>query len=177
MPKKVAVIGAGVSGLGVAWALHRHPDKFDFRLYEAQSRIGGNAITVDMPQDDGDLDTVRYFRHCVHSHGLPPYSAVHAATRDRPGRYPVQLQREVSRRRLRARFRFRHQAAVATGNREIPEAAETPEMVWPAEHLQGPGCSVPSTRSTTSVWARFSTWAGSPEISATRSSSPCSSTS
>ena len=53
MPKKIAVIGAGVSGLGVAWALHRHPDKFDFRLYEAQSRIGGNAITVDMPQDDG----------------------------------------------------------------------------------------------------------------------------
>ena len=53
MPKKIAVIGAGVSGLGVAWALNRHPDKFDFRLYEAQSRIGGNAITVDMPQDDG----------------------------------------------------------------------------------------------------------------------------
>ena len=52
-PKKIAIIGAGVSGLGVAWALHRHPDRFDFRLYEAQSRVGGNAVTVDMPQDDG----------------------------------------------------------------------------------------------------------------------------
>ena len=52
-PRKIAIIGAGVSGLGVAWALHRHPDRFDFRLYEAQSRIGGNAVTVDMPQDDG----------------------------------------------------------------------------------------------------------------------------
>ena len=53
MPRKIAVIGAGVSGLGVAWALQRHPDRFDFRVFEAQSRIGGNAVTVDMPQDDG----------------------------------------------------------------------------------------------------------------------------
>ncbi len=42
-----------MSGLGAAWALHRHPDRFDFRLFEAQERIGGNAVTVDMPQDDG----------------------------------------------------------------------------------------------------------------------------
>ena len=53
MPRRVAIVGAGVSGLGAAWALHRHPDRFDFRLFEAQDRIGGNAITVDMPQDDG----------------------------------------------------------------------------------------------------------------------------
>ena len=43
MPRRVAVIGAGVSGLGVAWALHRHPDRFDFRVFEAQARTGGNA--------------------------------------------------------------------------------------------------------------------------------------
>ena len=42
-----------MSGLGAAWALHHHPDRFDFRLFEAQERIGGNAVTVDMPQDDG----------------------------------------------------------------------------------------------------------------------------
>ncbi len=53
MPARIAIIGAGVSGLGAAWALHRHPDKFDFRLFEAQDRIGGNAVTVDMPQDGG----------------------------------------------------------------------------------------------------------------------------
>ena len=52
-PRKVAVVGGGVSGLGAAWALHHQPDSFDFRLYEAEELLGGNAITVDMPQDDG----------------------------------------------------------------------------------------------------------------------------
>ena len=53
MPRRVAIVGAGVSGLGVAWALNRHPDRFDFRVFEAGDRIGGNAVTADMPQDDG----------------------------------------------------------------------------------------------------------------------------
>ncbi|MCY3556362.1 MAG: FAD-dependent oxidoreductase, partial [Gemmatimonadetes bacterium] len=52
-PKRIAIIGGGVSGLGAAWALHHHPDRFDFRLYEARDQVGGNAITADMPQDDG----------------------------------------------------------------------------------------------------------------------------
>ncbi len=53
MPRRIAIVGAGISGLGVAWALHHHPDRFDFRLFEAQGRIGGNAVTAEMPQDDG----------------------------------------------------------------------------------------------------------------------------
>ena len=53
MPKRIAIVGGGISGLGVAWALQRHPDRFDFRLFEAQAQVGGNAITVDMPQEDG----------------------------------------------------------------------------------------------------------------------------
>lgn len=53
MPRRVAIIGGGVSGLGAAWALHHHPDRFDFKLFEAQDRIGGNAVTADMPQQDG----------------------------------------------------------------------------------------------------------------------------
>ena len=52
-PKRVAIVGAGVAGLGVAWSLHRHPERFDFRMFEATDRIGGNAVTVDMPQEDG----------------------------------------------------------------------------------------------------------------------------
>ncbi|MYK38804.1 MAG: NAD(P)-binding protein, partial [Gemmatimonadetes bacterium] len=46
-------VGGGVSGLGAAWALDHHPDRFDFRLFEANEQIGGNAITADMPQDSG----------------------------------------------------------------------------------------------------------------------------
>ena len=52
-PRRVAIVGGGVSGLGAAWALNHHPDRFDIRLYEASDQVGGNAITVDMPQDDG----------------------------------------------------------------------------------------------------------------------------
>ncbi len=53
MPRRIAIVGGGVSGLGVAYALHQQPDQFDFRLFEAQSQVGGNAITADMPQEDG----------------------------------------------------------------------------------------------------------------------------
>ena len=53
MPQNIAIIGGGVSGLGAAWALHHSADRFDFRLFEAHDRIGGNAITADMPQGDG----------------------------------------------------------------------------------------------------------------------------
>ena len=53
MPRRIAIVGAGISGLGAAWALNHHPDRFDFRLFEAQDRIGGNAITAEMPQDNG----------------------------------------------------------------------------------------------------------------------------
>ena len=50
--RRIAIVGGGVSGLGAAWALHHHPDRFDFRLFEAQEQIGGNATIADMPQDD-----------------------------------------------------------------------------------------------------------------------------
>ncbi|MDE0652411.1 MAG: FAD-dependent oxidoreductase [bacterium] len=53
MPQNIAIVGGGVSGLGAAWALHQDPDRFDFTLFEAHDRIGGNAITADMPQGDG----------------------------------------------------------------------------------------------------------------------------
>ncbi|MYE34767.1 MAG: NAD(P)-binding protein [Gemmatimonadales bacterium] len=51
--KNIAIIGGGVSGLGAAWALHHDSERFDFRLFEARGELGGNAVTVDMPQEDG----------------------------------------------------------------------------------------------------------------------------
>ena len=52
-PKKIAIVGGGISGLGVAYALNQDPELFDFRIFEAQPRIGGNAVTADMRQEDG----------------------------------------------------------------------------------------------------------------------------
>ena len=53
MARRIAIIGGGISGLGVAWALAQDREQFDFRLYEAEAQLGGNAFTADMPQADG----------------------------------------------------------------------------------------------------------------------------
>ena len=69
--RRIAIVGGGISGLGAAWALHHHPDPLDFRLFEAQAHIGGNAITADMPQDDGstipfDISVTAYIPSVYH---------------------------------------------------------------------------------------------------------------
>ncbi len=45
---RIAVIGAGVSGLGAAWALK---DLHDVTLFEKDARLGGHAHTVDIDYD------------------------------------------------------------------------------------------------------------------------------
>jgi predicted NAD/FAD-binding protein len=48
--QKIAVIGAGISGMSAAWLLsHAH----DVTLYEAASRLGGHSHTVDAPSRTG----------------------------------------------------------------------------------------------------------------------------
>ena len=44
--KRIAIIGAGISGLGCAYALRQHPE-FELTLYEAGDHIGGHSNTVD----------------------------------------------------------------------------------------------------------------------------------
>lgn len=51
--KRVAIVGGGISGLGAAWSLSHHTDRFDFRLFEARDDLGDNAIIAAMPQEDG----------------------------------------------------------------------------------------------------------------------------
>jgi predicted NAD/FAD-binding protein len=51
--QRIAIVGGGISGLAAAWALRRHPDRFEIDLYERSPRIGGNAVTIDVPQRDG----------------------------------------------------------------------------------------------------------------------------
>jgi predicted NAD/FAD-binding protein len=47
---KIAVVGAGVAGLGAAWLLSR---RHDVAIYEREGRLGGHACTVDVPTDAG----------------------------------------------------------------------------------------------------------------------------
>ncbi|MGO4440189.1 NAD(P)/FAD-dependent oxidoreductase [Rhizobium sp. RAF56] len=47
---RIAVIGAGISGLSAAWLMSRHRD---VTLYEAADRLGGHANTVLAPAGDG----------------------------------------------------------------------------------------------------------------------------
>lgn len=51
--RRVCIVGGGVSGLAAAWALARQPDRFEISLFEKNDRLGGNAMTVEIPQDDG----------------------------------------------------------------------------------------------------------------------------
>ena len=47
---RIAIIGSGAAGLGAAWLLSQ---RYDTVLYEAASKLGGHANTVDVPGPDG----------------------------------------------------------------------------------------------------------------------------
>ena len=50
---RIAVIGAGISGLGAAWALrHVH----DVTVFEKRERLGGHANTVTIDYDGTNID-------------------------------------------------------------------------------------------------------------------------
>ena len=53
--KRIAIIGAGISGLGCAYALRQHPE-FEITLYEASDHIGGHSNTVDITCNIGGKD-------------------------------------------------------------------------------------------------------------------------
>ncbi len=49
---KIAVVGAGISGMSAAWLLNQG---HDVTLYEAQPRLGGHSHTVDAPAARGAI--------------------------------------------------------------------------------------------------------------------------
>jgi uncharacterized protein len=51
--KKVAIIGAGISGLGCAYALRQHPD-LEITLFEGGNHIGGHSNTIDLTLETPD---------------------------------------------------------------------------------------------------------------------------
>lgn len=51
--KKVAIIGAGISGLGCAYALRQHPN-LEITIFEGGNHIGGHSNTVDLTLETTD---------------------------------------------------------------------------------------------------------------------------
>ncbi|MDE2333990.1 MAG: FAD-dependent oxidoreductase [Rhodospirillales bacterium] len=49
---RIAVVGAGIAGMGAAWLLRQ---AHDVTLYEAAARPGGHSLTVDVPVDGASV--------------------------------------------------------------------------------------------------------------------------
>lgn len=47
--RRVAVVGGGVAGLATAWHLHVNSPDVEVELFEADSRLGGHAHTITIP--------------------------------------------------------------------------------------------------------------------------------
>jgi predicted NAD/FAD-binding protein len=67
----VAIIGAGAAGLAAAWCLGRQAGQFEVVVFEKSARVGGNALAVEVPLDDGrvghvDIGVLFFNRHCPH---------------------------------------------------------------------------------------------------------------
>ena len=57
MPKKVGIIGGGVSGLAAAWHLHSNSHDTEVHLFEANDRLGGHAHTISVtPSGEHPID-------------------------------------------------------------------------------------------------------------------------
>ncbi|CCM00268.1 uncharacterized protein FIBRA_02298 [Fibroporia radiculosa] len=50
-PKRICIVGAGASGMSAAYALSRHPDRYEVTIYDKQNTTGGMATSVDIDVD------------------------------------------------------------------------------------------------------------------------------
>ena len=114
---RIAIIGAGISGLSAAYALHR---EHDIALYDAESPVGGHVQTVTVDTADGPLPVDMGF--IVHNDVTYPTFLRH----DRRARRADPAERHVPRLGL-PRLRRRVQLARRAG------------LVRPAERGGAPG--------------------------------------
>lgn len=54
-PRRVAIVGGGVSGLSAAWHLHQNASNIQVELFEAEDRLGGHAYTMTVDGVDVDI--------------------------------------------------------------------------------------------------------------------------
>ncbi len=77
---KIAVIGAGISGLGSAWLLSQ---KHEVHLFESESRLGGHAHTVMINESDRSvpIDTgFLVYNEVTYPHLIAFFKALHVET-------------------------------------------------------------------------------------------------
>lgn len=48
---RVCIIGAGAAGMSCAYALSRHPDKFEITVFDKESEPGGMATSIPIDAD------------------------------------------------------------------------------------------------------------------------------
>jgi predicted NAD/FAD-binding protein len=81
---RVAIVGAGVSGLGCAWRLlQQAPADLQLTVYEAQPRLGGHTHTVDVTVDGAQfgVDTgFLVFNHRTYPHLLRLFADLQVPT-------------------------------------------------------------------------------------------------
>ncbi len=138
--RRIAIVGGGVSGLGAAWALSRHPDRFDFPAVRGPGPHRRECGHRRHAPGRRHLHPFRHFRHRVHPVDLSPHRPADAAVRHRDGRHAIQLQCEVPRPRLRPRLRLGATGAAAARNRQVSAHSATTALVRRAEPfpVQGP---------------------------------------
>ena len=135
MPRRVAIVGAGVAGLGAAWAFA--PASRPVRLPGLRSRGAPRRQRDHRGHAAGRryVGPVRHLGHGVHPVRVSPHPARDAATRYRPRRHPLQLQRPLPGRHLCARLGLRHRPGAAAGDREVPAGAQAPATLRPPQPL------------------------------------------
>lgn len=47
-PIRVCIVGAGASGMSAAYALSRHPDKYQVTVFDKESVAGGMATSISI---------------------------------------------------------------------------------------------------------------------------------
>ncbi|KAH9935339.1 FAD/NAD-P-binding domain-containing protein [Fomitopsis serialis] len=50
-PKRVCIVGAGASGMSAAYALSRHPERYQVTVFDKQDVAGGMATSIDIDAD------------------------------------------------------------------------------------------------------------------------------
>lgn len=48
---RICIVGAGASGTSCAFALSRHPDKYDVTVFDKEAAVGGMATSIPINGD------------------------------------------------------------------------------------------------------------------------------